>query len=243
MPIKASNQVTITNVADGRDSVTVILTDENHTFAADSSGHAAAAAVSTDILAFQGVKRIASAVGSITGLPAGMTMTVKNNGTASASVTVAVTSSLTALSGTVNIPITANGVSITKVFSYTLSKAGAAGSAGAPAKAVDLSATSQVFKSSDGGLTFSPDTIRLTPVFQGGITFGKWQYSRDGGSSWTDVSGATHGLTVSSGALTISKTSDLFTRDVTSLSLKCISSDSAYFDVITVLKLYDTADL
>lgn len=243
MPIKASNQVTITNVADGRDSVTVILTDENHTFAADSSGHAAAAAVSTDILAFQGVKRIAAAVGSITGLPAGMTMTVKNNGTASASVTVAVTSSLTALSGTVNIPITANGVSITKVFSYTLSKAGAAGAAGAPAKAVDLSATSQVFKSSDGGLTFSPDTIRLTPVFQGGITFGKWQYSRDGGSSWTDVSAAAHGLTVSSGALTISKTSDLFTRDVTSLSLKCISSDSAYFDVITVLKLYDTADL
>ena len=51
------------------------------------------------------------------------------------------------------------------------------------------------------------------------------------------------GLTVSTGALTISKTSDLFTRDVTSLSLKCISSDSAYFDVITVLKLYDTADL
>ena len=243
MPIKASNQVTITNVADGRDSVTVILTDENHTFAADSSGHAAAAAVSTDILAFQGIKRIAAAVGSITGLPAGMTMTVKNNGTASASVTVAVTSSLTALSGTVNIPITANGVSFTKVFSYTLSKAGAAGSAGAPAKAVDLSATSQVFKSSDGGLTFSPDTIRLTPVFQGGITFGKWQYSRDGGSSWTDVSGASHGLTVSTGALTISKTSDLFTRDVTSLSLKCISSDSAYFDVITVLKLYDTADL
>lgn len=243
MPIKASNQVTITNVADGRDSVTVILTDENHTFAADSSGHAAAAAVSTDILAFQGIKRIAAAVGSITGLPAGMTMTVKNNGTASASVTVAVTSSLTALSGTVNIPITANGVSITKVFSYTLSKAGAAGAAGAPAKAVDLSATSQVFKSSDGGLTFSPDTIRLTPVFQGGITFGKWQYSRDGGSSWTDVSAAAHGLTVSSGALTISKTSDLFTRDVTSLSLKCISSDSAYFDVITVLKLYDTADL
>lgn len=243
MPIKASNQVTITNVADGRDSVTVILTDENHTFAADSSGHAAAAAVSTDILAFQGIKRIAAAVGSITGLPAGMTMTVKNNGTASTSVTVAVTSSLTALSGTVNIPITANGVSITKVFSYTLSKAGAAGSAGAPAKAVDLSATSQVFKSSDGGITFSPDTIRLTPVFQGGITFGKWQYSRDGGSSWTDVSGAAHGLTVSSGALTISKTSDLFTRDVTSLSLKCISSDSAYFDVITVLKLYDTADL
>ena len=108
---------------------------------------------------------------------------------------------------------------------------------------MDLSATSQVFKSSDGGLTFSPDTIRLTPVFQGGITFGKWQYSRDGGSSWTDVSGASHGLSVSTGALTISKTSDLFTRDVTSLSLKCISSDSAYFDVITVLKLYDTADL
>ena len=175
MPIKATNQITISNVIDGKDAVAVILTDENHTFSANSSGQAAATTISTGILAYKGSTKIAATVGSITGLPAGMTMTINNNGTANATISIAVTASLTTLSGNVNIPITANGMSIVKVFSFTLSKAGATGSTGAAAKSVDITATTQVFKSTDGGTTFSPDTIKLTPLFQGGISFGKWQ--------------------------------------------------------------------
>lgn len=241
--MKASNQLTITNVIDGKDSVSIILTDENHTFSANSSGQAAAASITTGIQAYKGTSKIATTVGSITGLPAGMTMTVNNNNSASTSISVNVTASLTALSGTVNIPITADGISFTKIFSFTLSKAGATGNTGAAAKSVDITATSQIFKSTDGGATFSPDTIKLTPIFQGGISFSKWQYSTNGGTTWTDVTSGSNGLTISSGVLTIAKTCSLFTESVTSLSFKCISNNATYFDVMTVLKLYDVTDI
>lgn len=241
--MKASNQLTITNVIDGKDSVSIILTDENHTFSANSSGQAAAASITTGIQAYKGTSKIATTVGSITGLPAGMTMTVNNNNSANTSISVNVTASLTALSGTVNIPITADGISFTKIFSFTLSKAGATGSTGAAAKSVDITASSQIFKSTDGGATFSPDTIKLTPIFQGGISFSKWQYSTNGGTSWTDVTIGSNGLTISSGVLTITKTCSLFTGSVTSLSFKCISNNATYFDVMTVLKLYDVTDI
>lgn len=241
--MKASNQLTITNVIDGKDSVSIILTDENHTFSANSSGQAAAASITTGIQAYKGTSKIATTVGSITGLPAGMTMTVNNNNSASTSISVNVTASLTALSGTVNIPITADGISFTKIFSFTLSKAGTTGNTGAAAKSVDITATSQIFKSTDGGATFSPDTIKLTPIFQGGISFSKWQYSTNGGTTWTDVTSGSNGLTISSGVLTIAKTCSLFTESVTSLSFKCISNNATYFDVMTVLKLYDVTDI
>lgn len=120
---------------------------------------------------------------------------------------------------------------------------GATGATGTAAKSVDITASSQVFKSTDGGSTFSPDTIKLTPVFQGGISYSKWQYSTNGGSSWTDVSSGSHGLTISSGVLTIAKTSDLYTSSVTSISFKCISNNTSYYDTITVLKLYDVTGL
>lgn len=121
--------------------------------------------------------------------------------------------------------------------------AGATGSTGAAAKSVDITATTQVFKSTDGGTTFSPDTIKLTPLFQGGISFGKWQYSINGGTSWADVASGSNGLTIASGVLTIAKTCSLFTNSLTALSFKCISNNSSFFDVMTVLKLYDVTDI
>lgn len=119
---------------------------------------------------------------------------------------------------------------------------GDTGSPGTNASLVDITASSQVFKSTDGGLTFSPDTIVLTPRFQT-VSYSKWQYSINGGSSWTDVTSGQHGLTINSTILTISKDSDLYSSSITSIIFRCLSSNSNIYDTITILKLYDVTDL
>ena len=120
---------------------------------------------------------------------------------------------------------------------------GEPGEKGDAAKSVTITASSQVFKSTDGGLNFLPDTITLTPVFQGEISYSKWQYSTDGGAIWTDVSDESDGLSVLNDVLTIDKASTLYTDAISSVSFKCVSSDSSYYDVMTILKLYDVSDI
>lgn len=230
---------------------TVVLSNESHTFAGGTST-AVATTTSTSVIAYKNTSQIAAtitkigstsvsgnAAGIATGIT-GLTASVTNNGTTSCSITFSATTSLTTKSGTIAITLTVDGKTFTKNFSFSLALTGATGTS---AKSVDITASSQVFKSTDGGSTFSPDTIKLTPVFQGGISYSKWQYSTNGGSSWTDVSSGSHGLTISSGVLTIAKTSDLYTSSVTSISFKCISNNTSYYDTITVLKLYDVTGL
>lgn len=232
--------------ATGASAVAALLSNESHTFSANSSGQAISATVSTTVYAYSGTTQIASKIGIISGLPTGMTASIVDNDTTKTTITFTVTSSLTTLSGVVNIPITANGLTFNKQFSYALSKQGATGSTGSTgdaAKSIDIIASSQVFKSTDGGMTFSPDTIKLTPIFQGGISYSKWQYSINGGTSWADVASGSNGLTIASGVLTIAKTCSLFTNSITALSFKCISNNASYCDVITVLKLYDVTDI
>jgi hypothetical protein len=119
-----------------------------------------------------------------------MTATVSNHDNIS-TITFNVTTSMTNNSGQVTIPVkvTVNNVEMTinKIFSYSLSLKGATGGAGAAASMVDISATSQVFKSLDGGTTYSPNEITLTPRFQT-VTYQDdsshgWFYSVNGGSS------------------------------------------------------------
>lgn len=233
---------------------TIVLTNENHTFPASATA-AIAGSASTNIVLYKNTTQIASTISKIgttnvsgnqTGVATGvtgLTANVTNNGTTTATITFNATTALTTRSGTVAVTITADGKTFVKNFSFSLAMTGATGGTGAAAKSVDITATSQVFKSTDGGLTFSPDNIKLTPVFQGGIAFSKWQYSTNGGTSWTDVASGSNGLTVASGVLTIAKTCNLFTDSITALSFKCISNNASYYDVMTVLKLYDVTDI
>lgn len=253
------DEQTIPVVVDGKDGetgatgtgYTIVLSNESHTFSASTSA-ATASTASTNVIAYKNTSQVAATItkigstsvsgnasGVATGIT-GLTANVTNNGTTSCAITFSATTSLTTKSGTIVITMTVDGKTFTKNFSFSLALTGATGTA---AKSIYITASSQVFKSTDGGTTFSPDTITLTPVFQGGITYSKWQYSVNGGSSWTDVTSGSHGLTISSGILTIAKTSDLYTDSITSISFKCISNNSSYYDIITVLKLYDVTGL
>lgn len=127
--------------------------------------------------------------------------------------------------------------------SYSVGMMGANGEAGADAKSVQINSSTQYFKSVNGGASYTPDTITLTPIFQGGITYLKWQYSLDGGSTWMDVNGSTNGVSVSTGVLTLKNASTLFTDKISSIPFKCLSDNTSYYDVMTIAKLYDPEDV
>lgn len=230
-----------TDGQNGTDAITIVLTNENHTFSANSSGNITSAqSTTTNITAYKGASTTSVTIGTlptVTGLTlskSGSTVTIQAN-----------TGTSLADTGTFTIPLTIDGKSFTKNFSWTKVKAGATGatgSAGASAKAVDIIASSQVFKSTDGGTTFSPNTITLTPKLQN-LTYSNWQYSTNGGSNWSTVASGSNGLTISSGVLTVSKSSPLYTSSVTSIAFRVNTNDSAYYDVVTIVKLYDVTEL
>lgn len=230
--------------ASGSDAYTVLLTNENHTFVANHLGVTAEQIVTTDVIAYKGSTPITPTIGtlpSVTGLTlgkSGVRITIKAN---------ANVSTLTD-SGSFNIPITVDGKSFTKSFSWTKVKDGQKGEDGQPgtngtnAKSVDILASNMIFKSTDGGTTFTPDTITLTPKLQN-LTYSNWQYSTNGGSTWSELSNSITGWNVSNNVLTINKSCSLFTKDTTSVVFRLNTTDSSFYDVITITKLYDVADV
>lgn len=235
MKIKASGSITLKNLTE---PFTVLLSNEMQQFSTDSNRKVTSAqSYYTDIIVYQGsTKRTDFIIGNI---PSANGITVTKS---SARITFAVGSGATisADAGTFTIPITLDGKTVNKIFSWSCGKQGVTGTS---AKSVDIIANSQIFKSTDGGQTFSPETIKLTPTFQGGISFSKWQYSIDGGVTWKDVVSGNNGLYISSGILTINKTSNLYTDTTTSITFKCISNNILYYDTLTVIKLYDVTDI
>lgn len=114
---------------------------------------------------------------------------------------------------------------------------------GADAKNLTITPSSQYFKSTDGGKTFAPDTITIKPTIQGEINFGKWQYSIDGGVSFTDVVSGQKGLTISNNVLTVSKDSSLYSNAVTMITFRAVADDSSFYDTCSIAKIYDVSDI
>lgn len=111
------------------------------------------------------------------------------------------------------------------------------------AKNLSITPSSQYFKSTDGGKTFAPNTITIKPTIQGEISFGKWQYSIDGGVSFTDVMSEQKGLTISNNVLTVSKDSSLYSDAVTMITFRAVADDSSFYDTCSIAKIYDVSDI
>lgn len=109
--------------ASGEPAYTVILTNENHTF---SGGRTAAIAgnVTCSVYAYKGATRVAATIGTITGAPTGMTTTISDNGKTTAAFKVSVTTSMTTKNGTLTVPVTVDGKTFNKIFTYSLSGIG-----------------------------------------------------------------------------------------------------------------------
>lgn len=117
------------------------------------------------------------------------------------------------------------------------------GQKGENAKNLTITPSSQYFKSTDGGKTFAPNTITIRPTIQGEISFGKWQYSIDGGVSFADVVSGQKGLTISNNVLTVSKDSSLYSDAVTMITFRAVADDSSFYDTCSIAKIYDVSDI
>lgn len=120
---------------------------------------------------------------------------------------------------------------------------GTYGDKGDNAKNLSITPSSQYFKSTDGGKTFAPNTITIKPTIQGEISFGKWQYSIDGGVSFADVVSGQTGLTINNNVLTVSKDSSLYSDDVTMVTFRAVANDSSFYDTCSIAKIYDVSDI
>ena len=121
------------------------------------------------------------------------------------------------------------------------------GAPGTPASLVDITPSAYYFKSTTGkDGTFTPEYIYLYPRFQT-VTFSKWEYSINGGTSWVAASGA-NGISIGTynsiaNTLRIARTSTLYTDTITSISFRCVSSDASVYDTVSITKIYDVVDL
>ena len=133
--------------AAGKDAYTILLGNESHAFAG-STAAALAGSTTCSVMAYKGATQVAATVGTISGLPTGMTASVASNGTTAPVITFTVTTSMKTASGTVNIPVTVDGKSFTKVFSYSIAFKGDTGSAGKGVKS-----TAIAYQASSSGTT------------------------------------------------------------------------------------------
>ena len=243
----------------GADAYTVILTNESHIFAGNVSS-AIAASATTQVLAYKGSTSQSVTIVSVDGKTASTSSTATSitglsfscsalSGT-SPTITFTCTTSFVSPNGAIPVVLTVGGVTITKMFTYGIAFKGSTGSQGATGTAaslVDITPSAHYFKSTAGkDGTFTPEYIYLYPRFQT-VTYSAWQYSVNGGATWVSVSGA-NGLSVGTynsvaNTLRIARTSTLYTDTVTSISFRCVSSNSSVYDTVSIAKIYDVVDL
>ena len=234
--------------APGQSSSMAFLTNENVTFGANAQGQITGTAITTNVVAYTGTTKSTPTIGTISGLPTGMTATIGTavNNEVPITLTIASNATLGSTSsnnGSITIPV--NGPVYTNlILSWSKVNSGAKGD---DASFVKITPSSHYFKSTTGkDGTFTPDYIYLYPRFQT-VTYSKWEYSTDGGTTWVAASGA-NGLTISTynsvaNTLRIAKTSTLYTDTITSISFRCVSSTATVYDTVSIAKIYDVVDL
>lgn len=139
-----------TDGTNGEDAYTIILDNEAHTFAGNTTS-ALESTTQCGITAYVGSTQKAVTIGTPSNVPIGMSYQISGNGTTSAVILFMVDETMTTKNGVVDIPVTVEGKTFTKGFSYSLSLQGENGE---PAVLYSIipSAT-QVIKSTTGTLT------------------------------------------------------------------------------------------
>lgn len=120
----------------GQDAYTVVLSNESHVFEGDTQ-KAVPSNTSCGVIAYKGSARVPATIGAVSGMPPGMSVGVVNNGTVTAGITVSVTDGLTTGQGELTIPITVEGITFERKFSWSLSLRGEGGANYTPNLLVD----------------------------------------------------------------------------------------------------------
>lgn len=162
----------------GADAYTVLLTNESHVFAGDTA-NALASTATTQVLAYKGTTAQTVTIVSVNGVTAATALTATGiaglsfacsslSGT-TPTITFTCTTAFVSQSGSIPIVLSVGGVSITKMFTYSIAfkgstgATGGTGSAGAAATAYWLiTDASVVQKSNSGTVVLTPSTLTFT---------------------------------------------------------------------------------
>ena len=145
MEVKGLGQLTI---ADLTDAYSVILTSETYTFVGTNAGVESGNSCITQVVAFCGTNQSMSVIVNEDSIicPPGITASVTNSGTATPTITFTTNATISE-SCEATIPISVDGITINKKFSFAVAKAGNNGTS------VTVSSTSVTYQVGDSGTT------------------------------------------------------------------------------------------
>lgn len=129
MAIKSADQITIVDVTD---AYSVILTSEAYTFVGGTSGVASGATCSTQAVAFCGTNQCNNVIVNKDNVvcPTGISASVSNSGSSAVTITFTTTATVgSACEAT--IPVSVDGITVNKKFSFAVAKTGSTGATGA----------------------------------------------------------------------------------------------------------------
>ncbi len=213
----------------GQNASIVFLTNENMTFAGTKDGKVAATTKTCNVVAYTGATKVTPTVGTPTGQPSGMTVTVGSASNNEIPLTITITANSTLggsgqLNGVVNVPIT-SPVSTTLQIQWSKVNTGASGTT--PVVFSLYAPQGTVFNNGEGSLTIQTAAYSGTTAITSGATYAWAKYNN---GSWVTISGQT------GASLTVNGS------DVTGMaSYKCTMtySSKTYTDVITLIDKTD----
>lgn len=145
MAIKASDQVSIVDVTD---AYSITLTSEAYTFVGGTSGVTSGATCSTQAVAFCGTNQCTNVTVDSTKIacPTGISASVSNSGSAAVTITFTTTATISTACEA-SIPVSVDGITVNKKFSFAVAKAGSNGSS------VSVKSTSVTYQVGNSGTT------------------------------------------------------------------------------------------
>ena len=210
----------------GSGGISIVLGNETQSIACTSAGKTSAAStISIPFTGYVGITQTACtcAVGT---LPTGITLKTNTAATATAAglieLSVAASSNLGAdatLTGNINLTFTISGKTVTKVFTWTKSKAGSNGTSAVVFSVYAPNGT--IVQNQSGKLTLATSAYSGTTA----ITSATYQWAKYVNGTWTNISGATGSTLEVSGADII---------NIQSYRCTMTYSSKNYVDVITV---------
>lgn len=143
MAIKSTGQITILDVTD---AYSIMLTSEAYTFVGGTGGVASGQSCTTEAVAFCGSNQCTSVTVDQADIvcPAGISAAVANSGTSKVKITFTTTATVSSACEA-TIPVSADGVTINKKFSFAVAKAGSNGTS------VTVSSTSVTYQVGTSG--------------------------------------------------------------------------------------------
>lgn len=133
MAVKAASQISLIDVTD---AYSVTLTSEAYTFVGNTAGAPSGLSCTTQAVAYCGNAVCKIIVGTIT-CPIGISASISNNNTVSPTITFKTTATISAACEA-TIPLTIDGVTIAKKFSFAIAKTGATGASGKGIKSTTI---------------------------------------------------------------------------------------------------------